>query len=199
VQEEQIRYADLILLNKVDRLDTNARQRVEINLRKINANAPIVVTEKGQVDPAVLSAHGVRTSAHAAHKHDHDCDCGHEHHDHDHGDHAHHDHDHHAHDHLPHAASTLFLPLPGPVERGVFSRFLGSLPASVFRAKGFIRLTESPDKLHTFQQVRDQAELLLLPLEEGTELATGLVLIGPHLEEDHIRELAKPLLSAPVP
>ena len=36
VQEEQIRYADLILLNKTDRIDENARQRVEITLRQIN-------------------------------------------------------------------------------------------------------------------------------------------------------------------
>jgi len=97
---------------------------------------------------------------------------------------------------LPHSASTLFLPLAGPVERSAFQKFLGSLPSSVFRAKGFIRLVESPDKLHTFQQVRDQAELILLPLEGGEELTTGLVLIGPHLEEERIRDLAKVLVPA---
>ena len=77
-----------------------------------------------------------------------------------------------------------------------FQRFLGSLPTSVFRAKGFIRLTESPGKLHTFQQVREQSELLLLPLENGEDLATGLVFIGPHLDEKRIRELAEVLVPA---
>ena len=100
---------------------------------------------------------------------------------------------------MPHAASTLFLPLSAPVERAAFQRFLGSLPTSVFRAKGFIRLAESPGKVHTFQQVRDQAELILLPLENGDELATGLVLIGPHLEEKRIRELAKVLTPVNAP
>lgn len=94
---------------------------------------------------------------------------------------------------MPHAASTLFVPLSAPVERAVFQSFLGSLPTSVFRAKGFIRLAESPAKLHTFQQVRDQAELLLLPLENGADLPTGLVFIGPNLDEKRIRELARVL------
>ena len=202
VQEEQIRYADVILLNKTDRLDDVGRQRVEISLRQLNPAARIVLTQKGEVEPGVLSDAGARAVTHGAtahaHHHNDECDCGH---DHEHAheeEHEHHDHDHehHHHEHLPHAASTLFLPLSGPVERGAFQKFLGSLPSSVFRAKGFIRLAESPDKLHTFQQVRDQAELLLLPLEGGEELATGLVLIGPHLEEEHIRDLAKVLNSA---
>ncbi len=194
VQEEQVRYADVILLNKTDRLDAAGRQRVEVSLRKINPAARIVLTQKGEVDPAVLSDAGARANAHAHHHHHDDaCECGHEHgHDHKHG----HDHEHHHHDHLPHSASTLFVPLSAPVEREAFQRFLGSLPSSVFRAKGFIRLAESPEKLHTFQQVRDQAELLLLPLEGGEELATGLVLIGPHLEEERIRDLAKVLTPA---
>ncbi len=197
VQEEQVRYADVILLNKTDRLDAAGRQRVEVSLRKINPAARIVLTQKGEVDPAVLSDAGARANAHAHHHHHDDaCECGHEHgHDHKHG----HDHEHHHHDHLPHSASTLFVPLSAPVEREAFQRFLGSLPSSVFRAKGFIRLAESPEKLHTFQQVRDQAELLLLPLEGGEELATGLVLIGPHLEEERIRDLAKVLTPAYAP
>jgi G3E family GTPase len=195
VQEEQVRYADVILLNKTDRLDAAARQRIEISLRKINPAARIVLTQKGEVDPAVLSRPGERTGAHAHRHHDENCECGHDHHH----DHEHeHDHEHH-HDELPHSASTLFLPLTAPVERGAFQHFLGSLPSSVFRAKGFIRLAESPKKLHTFQQVRDQAELLLLPLEDGEQLVTGLVLIGPHLEEDRIRELAKVLTPLTVP
>jgi G3E family GTPase len=172
VQEEQVRYADLIVLNKTDRIDEAARQRVEISLQKINPSARIVTTKNGEVEPGVLSEMGA--SAAALHVHEE------------------HDHDHeHSHDEaLPHAASTLFLPLAAPVERTAFQRFLGSLPASVFRAKGFIRLAESPGQLHTFQQVRDQSELLLLPLENGGEITTGLVFIGPHLDEKRIRELA---------
>lgn len=177
VQEEQVRYADVILLNKTDRIEEKDRMRVEISLRKINPSARIVSSRNGEVAPEVLSEAGTSEAAIRAN-----------------GEHEHHEHDHeHDHDHdeeLPHSASTLFVPLSAPVERAAFQRFLGSLPTSVFRAKGFIRLAESPEKLHTFQQVRDQSELLLLPLENGANLPTGLVFIGPHLDEERIRELA---------
>jgi G3E family GTPase len=181
VQEEQIRYADLILLNKTDRLDDVARQRVEISLHRINPSARIVTTRHGEIAPGLLSETGASAAAAQAHAHSHDE------HEHSHEHHHHHDED------LPHAASTLFLPLAAPVERSAFQRFLGSLPSSVFRAKGFIRLADSPGQLHTFQQVRDQSELLLLPLENDTDLTTGLVFIGPNLDEKRIRELAEVL------
>jgi G3E family GTPase len=188
VQEEQVKYADLILLNKMDLLDPAARQRVEISLRKINPGARIVTTQRGEVSPDILSEAGSSAAAEQVHRNSHD--------DHEHDPHNQdrpHDY-HHSHDEeLPHAASTLFLPLTAPVERTTFQRFLGSLPTSVFRAKGFIRLAESPGQLHTFQQVRDQSELILLPLENEDELSTGLVFIGPHLDEKRIRELAEVL------
>ena len=178
VQEEQIRYADLVLLNKTDRLDDATKLRVEIALRQVNPEAEIVATHHGIIEPERLSAEGVHPLG---------CGCDHEH---DHHNH-HHDHD----EALPHAASTFFLPLSEPVERNAFQRFLGALPTSVFRAKGFIRLSDSPDQVHTFQQVRDQAELLLLPLEETTSVTTGLVFIGPHLDEVKIREQATELTA----
>ena len=185
VQEEQVRYADLILLNKVDRLDEDARLRAEIGLRRVNPFAQIIATQKGEIAPDLLSQAGERERPH--HEHD-QCNCGH---DHDHGHHHHH------HDALPHAAATLFLPLAAPVEKAAFQRFLGSLPSSVFRAKGFVRFAESPAQLHTFQQVRDQAELLVLPLEDASDIATGLVLIGPQLDEKRIRDLAE--VFSPLP
>ena len=185
VQEEQVRYADLILLNKMDRLDESSRQRVEIGLRKINPSARIEKTQRGEIAPALLSEAGTSAAAGQAHAHSRDA----------HG--------------ITTTMSILmttmtscptpprrFSSLSSPIERSAFQRFLGSLPTSVFRAKGFIRLAESPEKLHTFQQVRDQAELILLPLENGDDLTTGLVLIGPHLDETRIRELAQVLAPA---
>jgi G3E family GTPase len=202
VQEEQIRYADLVLLNKTDLLDESARMRVEIALRQLNPQADLVSTHHGIVEPDRLSAESARETSHASHEHSPDCGCGHEHHEHaheghDHGHHHHGDEHHHEHDDekLPHSAATFFLPLTEPVDRGTFQRFLGTLPSSVFRAKGFVRFTEAPEQVHTFQQVRDQAELLVLPLEEAPVVATGLVFIGPQLDEAQIRALAADLVS----
>src|SRR5271156_667294 len=71
VQEEQVRYADLILLNKMDRLDESARQRVEISLRKINPSARIAMTQRGKIEPALLSGAGTSAAAQQAHAHAH--------------------------------------------------------------------------------------------------------------------------------
>ena len=71
---------------------------------------------------------GARASRHAHHRHDErmrPLTC----HEHD------HEHDHHT--RVPHAASTLFLPLTAPVERDAFQRFLGSLPVLGFSRQGF--------------------------------------------------------------
>lgn len=193
VQEEQIRYADLILLNKTDRVDESARRRVEATLRQLNPQAEIVAGHHGIVAPERLSADGPRAAhapVHDEHCHEHHEGCGHDH-DHSHHEHAHHHHD----DDLPHSAATFFLPLKELVERGAFQRFLGALPTSVFRAKGFVRFTDTPGQVHTFQQVRDQAELLVLPLDDAPEVATGLVFIGPQLDEARIRELARALTA----
>lgn len=176
MQEEQIRYADLILLNKVDRIDEQKRQEMEAALRRINPRAQIIGTDHGRVEPGLLSGEGKTALTVAEHHHEHS-----------------HDHD----EELPHAASTLFLPLAEPVARDDFQRFLKGLPKSVFRAKGFVRFADSPGQLHTFQQVRDQAELVLLPLEEKLNIETGLVLIGPHLEEKLIRQLAEASITSP--
>ena len=208
VQEEQVRYADVILLNKTDRIDEEARQRVETALRQLNPGAEISATQRGVIEPDLLSAAGPRKAllqkeaastccGHHHGEHDESCEAGHDHehhHEHDHG----HDHEH-DHDHaLPHSASTFFLPLAGPVERDAFQRFLGTLPTSVFRAKGFVRFNDSPEQVHTFQQVREQAELLILPLDDAPDVATGLVFIGPQLDETRIRELASGLTTGRV-
>jgi len=186
VQEEQVRYADLILLNKTDRVDESARLRVETKLRQLNPRAEIVATHHGIVEPDRLSAagHHHAIEEHEHEPHEHHAGCGHDH-DHNHAHEHHHDHN-----DLPHSAATCFLPLNEPVERGAFQRFLGTLPATVFRAKGFVRFTDSPGQVHTFQQVRDQAELLVLPLEETPAVSTGLVFIGPQLDVARLRELA---------
>ncbi|HEY0256997.1 MAG TPA: GTP-binding protein, partial [Candidatus Methylacidiphilales bacterium] len=122
VQEEQVRYADLIVLNKTDRLDDAARQRVEISLRQINPSAKIITSTHGKIDPALLSEAGTGAAAQQSrHEEDHD---DHHHHDRDHDDHGHHHHDDDDEEPLPHAASTLFVPLTAPVERASFQRFL---------------------------------------------------------------------------
>ena len=59
---EQLGYADLILLNHVDRADDAALAAAESAIRRLNAVAPIVRTERAELDPArVLEAEPLQT------------------------------------------------------------------------------------------------------------------------------------------
>jgi G3E family GTPase len=51
---DQIEFADVIILNKIDRVTPAERGRIEALLRRLNGSAQIVPVEYGQVDPALL-------------------------------------------------------------------------------------------------------------------------------------------------
>lgn len=105
--EDQIAFADVVVLNKTDLVNEDELRQVEATIRAINPTARIHRTTRAGValdqvldrgafdlqrvladDPHFLDAHD--------HDHDHDHECG-PNCDHDH--HHHHDHDHHHHDH----------------------------------------------------------------------------------------------------
>ena len=133
--EDQVAFADVILLNKTDLVSPEHLRGVEATIRQINKYAKIFRTEKSaieldkildrgafdldrilEIEPEFLKrrdedyAHG-----HGHHDHDHGHDHGHHHHDHGHDHHHHghdHDHDHHHdhdhdHDHHDHHANPL--------------------------------------------------------------------------------------------
>ena len=106
--EEQIAFADIILLNKTDLVTPDALANVEAHIKKLNPFAKIYRTQRSNIaldkildrgafdlkralelDPHFLCDH-----EHGHHHHDHHDD--HDHHGHDHHDHGH---DHHHHDH----------------------------------------------------------------------------------------------------
>ncbi|MCG9893494.1 MAG: GTP-binding protein [Thermosynechococcaceae cyanobacterium MS004] len=126
--ENQIAYADIIVLNKADLVDEADLDLLEVRIREMRPGTRMLRSIQGKVSlPLVLSvglfetdkyfeAEEHKDEAHADHSHDH-----HDHHaeadahdhsacDHDHGHcehdgHDHHAHDHHAHDHHGHAHS----------------------------------------------------------------------------------------------
>jgi G3E family GTPase len=126
--ENQIAYADIILLNKADLVDEADLDLLEVRVRDMRPGARLLRSVKGKVPlPLILSVGLFETDRyydpstkeakvhdHSGHEH-HDEHEGHDHHDHsdcdhdrghceheghDHDAHAHHDHDHdHSHDH----------------------------------------------------------------------------------------------------
>jgi len=107
--EDQIAFADVVLLNKTDLVSAEELASVEATVRAINPHATIHHTERASVDLSRVLDRGAfdlqRALESDPHFLDHDhpddaCgpDCDHHHHDHDH-DHHDHDHAHHHHDH----------------------------------------------------------------------------------------------------
>lgn len=108
--EDQLAFADVVLLNKTDLVTPEEVNKIEQVIRVINPSARIYHTQRSNVDLGKVLDLGAFDLERALendpqfleHGHeDHVCgpDCDHHHdHDHDH-DHHHHDHDHHAHDH----------------------------------------------------------------------------------------------------
>ncbi len=108
--EDQIAFADVVLLNKTDLVSAGELETVEQVIRQINPTAEIHRTQRADIalskvlgrsafdltrilenDPHFLQAED--------HHHDHECgpDCDHDHDHHDHHGHAHHGHEHHDH------------------------------------------------------------------------------------------------------
>jgi G3E family GTPase len=115
--EDQIAFADVILLNKTDLVTPEELAKIEATVRAINPSARIHRTERSNIDLTKVLDQGAFNLEralenephfldHDHHDHEHACgpDCGHDHHDHD---HHHHDHDHHGHHHHDHAPSPI--------------------------------------------------------------------------------------------
>ncbi|UDF28223.1 UNVERIFIED_ORG: GTP-binding protein [Roseateles sp. XES5] len=113
--EDQIAFADVVLVNKADLVSPEELATIEATVRAINPSARIHRTTRSEIDLTKVLDQGAFNLERALendphfldHDHpDHVCgpDCGHDHHhhghDHDHHHHDHdHDHDHHHHDH----------------------------------------------------------------------------------------------------
>ncbi|MCM2475886.1 GTP-binding protein [Rhizobium sp. CG5] len=123
--EDQIAFADVVVINKVDLVSHAELHHIQDIVRAINPSARIYTTTRSGVDLSKVLNQGAfnleRALENDPHFLDHDdpdhvCgpDCGHDHghdhhdHGHDHHDHHHHDHDHaHGHDQHDHAPSAI--------------------------------------------------------------------------------------------
>jgi G3E family GTPase len=108
----QIEAADIILLNKVDLVSAEALAEVKARLVQLNARAPILPTQRCQVDPDVLfgSAHAHEVSP-PQHRHQLEME-------------------------------SFSYVSEATLERGCFAAFVESLNPAVVRAKGFVRFAE---------------------------------------------------------
>lgn len=109
----QIEGADILLLNKIDLIERQQIESLEVKLREINPTAAIVRTERCRVDPELLFGIGrERKRMPPEHKHQ------------------------------PEFESFTFTSAE-TLSRDCFEHFADGLPKSVYRAKGFVRFEDS--------------------------------------------------------
>jgi len=154
--QEQIAFADVILLNKTDLVTPGELAIVERRIRSINTLAPIHRTEKCAIaldkvlDRGAFDLQRILSvepdflkkdlGAHD-HGHDHDHDPNHvhdEHCGHDHHDHGHHDHDHSHDDSVISHSFTLDKPLDTKKFDAWISDLLANQGTDILRAKGIL-------------------------------------------------------------
>jgi G3E family GTPase len=198
--EDQIAFADVVLLNKTDLVTPEELARVEATVRAINPHAVIHRTERSKIDPRRVLGQGAfdlkrvldqepEFLEEAAHAHDDhvcgpDCDHDHHHHDHDHGhDHdAHnHDHDHHHHGEASpiHDVTVKSVSLRGgEVDQRKFFPWIQNL----LRLKGIMAFAGDPERyvvqgVHMIIEGDHQR-----PWREGEARESRLVFIGRELD-----------------
>jgi G3E family GTPase len=148
----QIEGADILLLNKIDLVEPAQIEPLETKLREINSNAAIVRTKRCRIDPELLFGiarerkitPGEPGSAIPATTHKHQPEC----------------------ESFAFTSRRIF-------SRDCFQGLANDLPASVVRAKGFIRFTDGG---HLFNFVAGRWEL-----ESFESDRTELVFIGKNI------------------
>ncbi len=186
LERDQVRTASYLQISRLDEVSPARREHVEKSLTDLGIHAPRPSAPELATLLAALTADTAALPDRAAFAHAHDCECGDP--DHHHGHDHDHVHDHTNHDHTAHHFASLQVALPALVSRAALEAFLDALPETVIRAKGVVRLDDSPEDYHVFQKVDRFDGAQLLPIGKTSRLAEPLaVFIGPEIPEDTIR------------
>jgi len=202
--EDQIAFADVVLLNKTDLVTPEELRDVEATIRAINPAAAIHRTTRAGVpldtvldrgafdlkrvlenDPDFLEAHD--------HDHDHECgpDCDHDHHHHHHD----HDHHHHHHDHASpiHDVTVQSVSLRGgEMDQKKFFPWIEKVTQlegpNILRLKGIIAFKDDPDRyviqgVHMIVEGDHQRAW-----KDDEKHESRLVFIGRKLDADRLRK-----------
>lgn len=209
--EDQIAFADVVLLNKADLVTPEEADAVEATIRAINPYATIYRTERASIPLDRVLDRGAfdlkRALENDPHFLDHDhpdhvCgpDCDHDHHHH-HGHDHHHHHDHHDHDHGHHhhdhaspihdVTVTSVSLRTGEVDPAKFFPWVQKVTQeqgpNILRLKGIIAFKDDPDRyvvqgVHMIIEGDHQRAW-----KEGEKRESRLVFIGRELDHDALK------------
>ena len=179
---DQIAMADIVVLNKVDLVNDEKREELADFVRNLVPRARILETTHGKVPLDLVLGVGTYDLRRFSEKsgldvhvhpdgevHDHD-------HAHDREDEHHHEHTH-EHDHTL-VFNTWSYTTDQPLSRGAVRHAVKTLPATIYRAKGFVYLDETPDRKGIVHVVGQRARLVIGEPWGDEKPGTHLVFIG---------------------
>ncbi|MCP2261587.1 GTPase, G3E family [Streptoalloteichus tenebrarius] len=174
--DKHLRYADLVVLNKNDRLDEDARRRVLATIEQLSPGTPVVPTSHGRVDPALLFDAQARPVRHEEAQQlaldllredvAHDC----------------------AEDHVHHAYESVSFSAERPVDPNRLMDFLNDRPAGLYRMKGFVHFDlKGYRQKYTMHVVGNYLSFQRSAWGRDEGRRTQLVAIGTGVDVDEVR------------
>ncbi|MBZ9760578.1 GTP-binding protein [Mesorhizobium sp. CA8] len=194
--EDQIAFADVVVLNKTDLVTPEELEKVEATIRAINPAAKIHRTQRSGVPLTEVLDRGafdlsraLENDPHFLDAHDHD----HDHHDHDHHDHDGHDHHHHVHPSDIHDVTVKSVSLRGgEMDPKKFFPWIEKVTQmegpNILRLKGIIALKGDEDRyvlqgVHMILEGDHQRAW-----KDGEKHESRLVFIGRDLDAERLRK-----------
>ncbi|MCF3175888.1 GTP-binding protein [Streptomyces sioyaensis] len=193
--DRHVGIADIVVLNKADRIGDAARQELIGTLADLAPGRPVICTAYGRVDPELFFDRGpgeghdaavrqlsfedlLREAAASEDAAAHHCDgpC-------EHPDHAHHE------GHLHAAYQSVEFTSAEPMHPRRLMDFLDSRPAGLYRIKGFVHfdVPENRQKF-TLHAVGDFLRFYPEPWPKGEQRCTQLVMIGSGIDAPALRK-----------
>jgi G3E family GTPase len=213
--EEQIAFADVILLNKTDLVSAEEANQIEKAIRSINRYAKIVRTARAQVpldqilglgsfdldeilkhEPDFLKANANEHDHANDHGHVHGPNCGHDHahdiHEHVHGPDCGHDHTTEPNHIAASDITSLSLTMDKPLDPVKFESWMSDLRANkgqdLLRYKGILNMADSDRRL-VVQGVHMMMDgTNLSPWKQDEKRSSRMVFIGRQLNEKELRD-----------
>ena len=179
---DQIAMADIVVLNKVDLVNDEKREKLANFAKELVPRARILETTHGKVPLDLVLGVGTYDLRRFSEKsgldvHVHADGEAHDH-DHAHGSEDEHHHEHsHEHDHTL-VFNTWSYTTDKPLSHQAVRQAVKTLPATIYRAKGFVYLDETPDRKGIVHVVGQRARLIIGGPWGDEKPGTQLVFIG---------------------
>jgi G3E family GTPase len=176
VVRKQIKAADVLLLNKRDLINTEQIESINQRLREINQAAPIILTEHGDINPALIYGVDPQDITGIKHQEEHKGEAQQIHPSHEY-----------------YGLSSCRMSFNRPLNREHFINSIKSLPTTIFRIKGVLDFVDTRESL-LFQFVGGRFEFAQFNNPNLPE--RFLIFIGQGLQEESIKSVFSNLVSS---